>query len=56
MPSFFANGMVSVGLTAVPTMTMTYVSDSYLPINADALTLVVGLKVGRKSLFISILS
>ncbi|KAK4495099.1 hypothetical protein PRZ48_013426 [Zasmidium cellare] len=41
---FFANGMVSVGLTAVPTMTMTYVSDSYLPVNADALTLVVGLK------------
>ncbi|UJO25364.1 hypothetical protein CLAFUW4_14672 [Fulvia fulva] len=41
---FFGNGMVSVGLTAVPTMTMTYVSDSYLPVNADALTLVVGLK------------
>ncbi|CAK3774877.1 major facilitator superfamily transporter isoform A [Lecanosticta acicola] len=41
---FFAYGMVSVGLTAVPTMTMTYVSDSYLPINADCLTLVVGLK------------
>ena len=41
---FLGNGMVSVGLTAVPTMTMTYVSDSYLPVNADALTLVVGLK------------
>lgn len=41
---FFANGLVSVGLTAVPSMTMTYVSDSYLPINADCLTLVVGLK------------
>jgi hypothetical protein len=26
-------------------MTMTYVSDVYLPVNADALTLVVGLKV-----------
>jgi hypothetical protein len=36
---------VNVGLTAVPAMTMTYVSDVYLPVNADALTLVVGLKV-----------
>ncbi|EME38989.1 hypothetical protein DOTSEDRAFT_57289 [Dothistroma septosporum NZE10] len=41
---FFGYGMVNVGLTAVPTMTMTYVSDSYLPVNADALTLVVGMK------------
>lgn len=41
---FFGNGLVSVGLTAVPTATMTYVSDVYLPVNADALTLVVGLK------------
>lgn len=41
---FFGNGMVSVGLTAVPTMTMTYVSDSYLPVNEDALTVVIGLK------------
>lgn len=41
---FVANGMVNVGLSAVPTMTMTYVSDVYLPVNADALTLVVGLK------------
>lgn len=41
---FFGNGLVNVGLTAVPTATMTYVSDVYLPVNADALTLVVGLK------------
>ncbi|KXS96406.1 hypothetical protein AC578_3002 [Pseudocercospora eumusae] len=41
---FFGNGMVSLGLTAVPTMTMTYVSDSYLPVNEDALTVVIGLK------------
>jgi len=36
--------MVSVGLTFVPTATMTYVSDCYLPINADALELVNGVK------------
>lgn len=41
---FFGNGMISVGLTAVPTMTLTYVSDSYLPVNEDALTIVIGLK------------
>ncbi|KAK3049071.1 hypothetical protein LTR09_009725 [Extremus antarcticus] len=41
---FFGNGMVSVGLTFVPVATMTYVSDCYLPINADALELVNGLK------------
>lgn len=33
-----------MGLTFVPVVTMTYVSDSYLPINADALLLVNGLK------------
>ncbi|KAJ8609944.1 hypothetical protein MRB53_038882 [Persea americana] len=32
------------GLTYVPIVTMTYVSDSYLPVNADALMLVNGLK------------
>jgi hypothetical protein len=36
--------MVAVGLTAVPVATMTYVSDCYLPVNADALLLVNGLK------------
>ncbi|KAK5164221.1 uncharacterized protein LTR77_009915 [Saxophila tyrrhenica] len=41
---FFGNGMVSVGLTFVPVATMTYVSDCYLPVNADALELVNGLK------------
>jgi hypothetical protein len=38
--------MVAVGLTFVPVATMTYVSDCYLPVNADALLLVNGLKVG----------
>ena len=37
--------MVAVGLTFVPVATMTYVSDCYLPVNADALLLVNGLKV-----------
>ncbi|EMC97788.1 hypothetical protein BAUCODRAFT_31791 [Baudoinia panamericana UAMH 10762] len=41
---FFGYGMVAVGLTAVPVATMTYVSDCYLPVNADALLLVNGLK------------
>lgn len=36
--------MVAMGLTAVPVATMTYVSDCYLPVNADALLLVNGLK------------
>lgn len=36
--------MVSMGLTMVPIMTMVYVSDTYLPINADALLVVNGLK------------
>lgn len=36
--------MLSMGLTFVPVVTMTYVSDSYLPVNADALLLVNGLK------------
>ncbi|TKA64032.1 hypothetical protein B0A55_10129 [Friedmanniomyces simplex] len=41
---FFGYGMVAMGLTAVPVATMTYVSDCYLPVNADALLLVNGLK------------
>lgn len=41
--------MVAVGLTFVPVATMTYVSDCYLPVNADALLLVNGLKVRFKS-------
>ena len=42
--------MVAVGLTFVPVATMTYVSDCYLPVNADALLLVNGLKVCRAAL------
>jgi glycopeptide antibiotics resistance protein len=41
---FFGYGMVSVALTAVPTITMAYVSDCLLPVNADALMLVNGTK------------
>ncbi|OQN97264.1 hypothetical protein B0A48_16806 [Cryoendolithus antarcticus] len=41
---FFGYGMVAVGLTFVPVCTMVYVSDCYLPVNADALLLVNGLK------------
>ncbi|KAF2090075.1 MFS general substrate transporter [Saccharata proteae CBS 121410] len=41
---FFGYGMISVGLTAVPVPTMVYVSDCYLPVAADALVLVNGLK------------
>ncbi|QIW99570.1 hypothetical protein AMS68_005088 [Peltaster fructicola] len=41
---FFSFGMIAFGLTYVPVTTMTYVSDSYLPVNADALMLVNGLK------------
>jgi len=41
---FFGYGMVAVGLTAVPVATMTYVSDCYLPVNADVLMLINGLK------------
>ena len=42
--------MVAVGLTFVPVATMTYVSDCYLPVNADALLLVNGLKVCHAAL------
>ena len=48
---FFGYGMVAVGLTFVPVTTMTYVSDCYLPVNADALLLVNGLKVCSAELF-----
>jgi hypothetical protein len=41
---FFGYGMVAVGLTAVPVIGMTYVSDCYLPVAPDALLLVNGLK------------
>ncbi|KAK4982407.1 hypothetical protein LTR66_009282 [Elasticomyces elasticus] len=41
---FFGYGMVAVALTAVPCITMSYVSDSLLPVAADALLLVNGLK------------
>jgi MFS family permease len=39
---FFGYGMVAVALTAVPTITMAYVSDCLLPVNSDALMLVNG--------------
>ncbi|CAK7218095.1 hypothetical protein SCUCBS95973_003373 [Sporothrix curviconia] len=41
---FFGYGMVAFALTAVPTITMAYVSDCLLPVNADALMLVNGSK------------
>ncbi|KAF2724697.1 MFS general substrate transporter [Polychaeton citri CBS 116435] len=41
---FFGYGMVAFGLTFVPTATMTYVSDCYLPVNADALLMVNAIK------------
>ncbi|KAM7188454.1 protein HOL1 [Naviculisporaceae sp. PSN 640] len=41
---FFGYGMVSFALTAVPTISMAYVSDCVLPVNADALMLVNGSK------------
>lgn len=39
---FFGYGMISIALTAVPTITMAYVSDCLLPVNSDALMLVNG--------------
>jgi MFS family permease len=39
---FFGYGMVSFALTAVPTITMAYVSDCLIPVNSDALMLVNG--------------
>ncbi|KAK3300588.1 major facilitator superfamily domain-containing protein [Chaetomium fimeti] len=41
---FGGYGMISVALTAVPTITMAYVSDCLLPVNSDALMLVNGFK------------
>ncbi|KAF2436447.1 MFS general substrate transporter [Tothia fuscella] len=41
---FFGYAFVALGLTAVPTIGMAYVSDSYLPVSSDALLLVNGLK------------
>ncbi|KAF1940505.1 MFS general substrate transporter [Clathrospora elynae] len=41
---FFGYGMVAVALTAIPTITMSYVSDCALPVNSDVLLLVNGLK------------
>ena len=42
--SFFGYGLITVGLIAVPVAAMTYVSDIYLAVNADALLLVNALK------------
>jgi MFS family permease len=39
---FFGYGMISVGLTAVPTITLAYVSDCLLLVNPDALLLANG--------------
>lgn len=41
---FFGYGMISVSLTALPTITLAYVSDCALPVNSDVLLLVNGLK------------
>ena len=52
---FFGYGMVSFALTAVPTITMAYVSDCVLPVNSDALMLVNGkylAALARESLLI----
>jgi hypothetical protein len=48
--------MVAVGLTFVPVCTMVYVSDCCLPVNADALLLVNGLKVRFTMLLHSLVS
>jgi hypothetical protein len=37
--------VLSIGLTMVPVATFTYIGDCYLPVNADALLLINGLKV-----------
>ncbi|KAA8614739.1 ProP Permease of the major facilitator superfamily [Pyrenophora tritici-repentis] len=41
---FFGYGMISVALTAIPTVTLAYLSDCALPVNSDVLLLVNGLK------------
>jgi hypothetical protein len=40
----FGYGMISIALTAIPTITMAYVSDCAFPVNSDVLLLVNGLK------------
>lgn len=47
---FIGYGMVSFALTAVPTITMAYVSDCVLPVNSDALMLVNGKRALTTSL------
>ena len=41
---FFGYGMISVALTAMPTITLAYLSDCALSVNSDVLLLVNGLK------------
>jgi len=41
---FFGYGMISIALTAMPTITIAYVSDCAFPVNSDVLLLVNGLK------------
>jgi hypothetical protein len=41
---FFGYGMISFALTAIPTITIAYVSDCAFPVNSDVLLLVNGLK------------
>lgn len=41
---FFGYGMISVSLTALPTITLAYASDCALPVNSDVMLLINGLK------------
>ncbi|EUC38749.1 hypothetical protein COCCADRAFT_32118 [Bipolaris zeicola 26-R-13] len=41
---FFGYGMISVSLTAIPTITLAYASDCALPVNSDVMLLINGLK------------
>lgn len=41
---FVAYGFVSVGLTSIPSIGMTYVCDSYFPVAAESLEMVNGIK------------
>lgn len=41
---FFGYGMISVSLTALPTITLAYASDCAYPVNSDVLLLINGLK------------
>ena len=47
---FFGYGMVAFALTAIPTITMAYVSDCLLPVNSDALMLVNGKRPSCRAL------